>query len=185
MHAVSRPLELRLLLHLVILVPLGFAVTHIAQTGSLDPGPLGVAVGYVGLMLGAHLALRLLGNQGDQLLLPCVATIGAIGIVMLNRLPQGLLGTDAFGVQFGMATTQLLWFAVGISAMVVVAGRFRDDGVLRHYKYTWALAGTLLLVITFLFGREVNGARLWIFLGPIGFQPGEAIKIVLVIFIAG
>jgi cell division protein FtsW (lipid II flippase) len=68
--------------------------------------------------------------------------------------------------------------------MVLVAGRFRDDGPLRHYKYTWALAGTLLLVITFLFGREVNGARLWIFLGPIGFQPGEAIKIVLVIFIA-
>jgi hypothetical protein len=136
-------------------------------------------------MLGGHLALRLLGNQGDQLLLPCVATIGAIGIVMLNRLPQHLLGTDAFGVEFGMATTQLLWFAVGVSAMVVLAGRFRDDGVLRHYKYTWALAGTLLLVITFLFGREVNGARLWIFLGPIGFQPGEAIKVVLVIFIAG
>ena len=57
--------------------------------------------------------------------------------------------------------------------------------MLRHYKYTWALAGTLLLIITFLFGREVNGARLWIFLGPIGFQPGEAIKVVLVIFIAG
>jgi hypothetical protein len=72
-----------------------------------------------------------------------------------------------------MATTQLLWFGVGLSAMVLLAGRFRDDGILRHYKYTWALAGTLLLVITFLFGREVNGARLWIFLGPIGFQPGR------------
>ena len=34
MHAVPRPLELRLLLPLVILVPLGFAVTHIAQTGT-------------------------------------------------------------------------------------------------------------------------------------------------------
>src|SRR6266850_4619141 len=102
MRAVPRPLELRLLLPLLILVPLGFAVTHIAQTGTLDPGPMGVAIGYVGLMLGAHLALRLLGNQGDQLLLPCVATIGGIGIVMLNRLPQDLLGTDAFRVQFGM-----------------------------------------------------------------------------------
>jgi cell division protein FtsW (lipid II flippase) len=69
--------------------------------------------------------------------------------------------------------------------MVAVATLFRDDGILRHYKYTWALAGALLLVITFLFGREVNGARLWIYLGPIGFQPGEAIKIVLVVFIAG
>jgi cell division protein FtsW len=39
-------------------------------------------------------------------------------------------------------------------------------------------------MITFLFGREVNGARLWIYLGPIGFQPGEFLKIVLVVFIA-
>lgn len=185
MRAVPRPVELRLLLPLVILVPLGFAVTHIAQSGALDPGPLSLAIGYVGLMIAAHLALRLAGNRGDQLLLPAAAAIGAVGIVMLNRLPQDLLGTDAFGVQLGMATTQVLWFAVGVSAMVLVAVRFRDDRVLRHFKYSWALAGTLLLLITFLFGREVNGARLWIFLGPIGFQPGEAIKIVLVVFIAG
>jgi cell division protein FtsW (lipid II flippase) len=185
MRAVPRPVELRLLLPLVVLVPLGFVVTHIAQTGTLDPGPLGLAIGYVGLMLAAHLVLRLTGSQGDQMLLPVVATIGGVGIVMLNRLPQDLLGANVLGVRLGMATTQLLWFGIGIGAMLWIAARFRDDGVLRHYKYTWALAGTLLLLVTFLFGREVNGARLWIFLGPIGFQPGEAIKVVLVIFIAG
>lgn len=185
MHAVARSVELRMLLPLVALVPLGFAVTHIAQTDTLDPGPMGLAIGYVGLVIGAHLALRLVGNRGDQLLLPAVACIGAVGMIMLNRLPQSLLGTDAFGVELGMATTQLLWFAVGLTAMVLVAALFRDDRILRHYKYSWALAGALLLVITFLFGREVNGARLWIYVGPIGFQPGEAIKIVLVVFIAG
>ena len=31
----------------------------------------------------------------------------------------------------------------------------------------------------------MNGARLWIDLGPVAFQPGEFIKIVLVVFIAG
>ena len=69
--------------------------------------------------------------------------------------------------------------------MVAIAVGFRDDGPLRHYKYTWAAAGAALLVVTFLFGTEVNGARLWLHLGPVGFQPGEAIKIVLVVFIAG
>ena len=184
-RAVPRPVELRLLLPIVILVPLGFLVTHIAQSGILEPGPMAVAIGYVGLMLAAHIALRLVGNRGDQILLPCVAAIGGVGIVMLNRLPQDLLGTDLLGIRLGMATTQLIWFGVGVGAMLLIAARFRDDGPLRHYKYIWALAGTLLLVITFLFGREVNGARLWIFLGPVGFQPSEAIKIVLVIFIAG
>ena len=38
--------ELRMLLPLALLVPLGFAVTHIAQTNVLDPGPLGLAIGY-------------------------------------------------------------------------------------------------------------------------------------------
>jgi cell division protein FtsW len=42
-----------------------------------------------------------------------------------------------------------------------------------------------MLSVTLLFGYEVNGARLWIDLGPIGIQPGEFLKIVLVIFIAG
>ena len=61
----------------------------------------------------------------------------------------------------------------------------RDDGFLRHYKYTWGLAAALLLVITFLFGTEINDARLWIVVGPFGFQPSEAIKVMLVIFLAG
>ena len=185
MRAVRRPVELRMLLPLALLVPLGFAVTHIAKTGTLDPGPMGLAIGYVAIIIGGHLALRLAGNRGDQLLLPTAAAIGAVGFVMLNRLPQSSLGMNLFGVEMGMATTQLLWFAVGVTGMVAVAVLFRDDGILRHYKYTWALGGGLLLLLTFLFGREVNGARLWLYLGPIGFQPGEAIKIVLVIFIAG
>jgi cell division protein FtsW (lipid II flippase) len=185
MLATRRSTELRLLLPLVVLVPLGFAVTHIAQTGTADPGPLGLAIVYVGLIFGAHLFLRQAGNRGDQLLLPAVAAIGGVGLVMLNRLPQDLLGIDALGIRLGMAATQLLWFAVGVGAMLAVAVYFRDDRVLRHYKYTWALAGAALLALTFLFGREVNGARLWLYLGPVGFQPGEAIKIVLVIFIAG
>jgi cell division protein FtsW len=140
---------------------------------------------YVVMMLAAHFVLVVAGHRGDPLLLPLVATIGGIGLVMLNRLPQGLRGTNLFGLQLGVAETQLLWFGVGLVAMLVVAVGLRDDGFLRHYKYTWALGGAALLVITFLVGVEENGARLWIALGPVRFQPGEAIKIVLVVFIAG
>jgi cell division protein FtsW (lipid II flippase) len=180
-----RGTELRLLLPLVVLVPLGFALAHIVAAGKPDPGPLGLALAYVGLVLGAHVALVLLGHRGDQLLLPLAATIGGVGLVMLNRLPQTLAGMNLFGVELGMATTQLVWFAISLVAMVAIAVFFRDDGILRHYKYTWALAGAGLLVITFLFGTEINGARLWLSIGPVTFQPGEAIKIVLVVFIAG
>lgn len=177
--------ELRFLLPLVLIVPLGFAITHAASQEALDPGPLEVAIAYGALFVVAHLLLVVSGHRGDQLLLPTVGVLGAIGMIILNRLPQDIAGMSAFGLDLGMAQTQLLWFAVGLVAMLVVAVGLRDDGFLRHYKYTWAVAGGLLLLFTFLFGREIYGARLWIYVGPVGIQPGEFIKIVLVVFIAG
>ena len=185
MRIAWRGLELRLLVPILLLVPLGFAVTNIAVTGELDPGQLGLAAGYVAVFVAAHLALVALGHRGDQLLLPAVGAMGAVGIVMLNRLPQDLAGTSAFGLELGMAATQLLWFGVGLVAMVAIAVGLRDDGILRHYKYSWAAIGIGLLAATLLFGYEVNGARLWIDLGPVSVQPGEPLKIVLVIFVAG
>lgn len=185
MRIAWRGVELRLLLPLLLLVPLGFIVTHIALSGTFEPGPLELAAGYVALFVGAHLVLVAFGHRGDQLILPAVAALGGIGLIMLNRLPQGLAGTSAFGLELGMAATQLLWFGVGIVVMLVVAIGLRDDGILRHYKYSWAAIGIGLLAATLLFGYEVNGARLWINLGPVSVQPGELLKIVLVIFIAG
>ena len=180
-----RWLELRMLLPLLLLVPLGFAVTHIARTGTADVGPLLLAAIYLVVMLVAHFVLVAAGHRGDPLLLPLVATIGGVGLVMLNRLAPDLGETAAFGLDLDIAATQMLWFVVGVAAMLAVAIGLRDDRILRHYKYTWALAGIAMLLFTFLFGTEVNGARLWIYVGPIGFQPSEFIKIVLVVFIAG
>ena len=180
-----RGAEFRLLLPILLLVPLGFFVTNIAVAGALEPGDLTLAVGYVALFAAAHLLLVAFGHRGDQLILPAVGAMGGVGMIMLNRLPQDLAGTSAFGLELGMAATQLLWFGVGIVAMLAIAVGLRDDGILRHYKYSWAAIGITLLAATLLFGYEVNGARLWIDLGPVSVQPGEFLKIVLVIFIAG
>ena len=174
-----------MLLPLILLVPLGFAVTHIATTQKPDVGPMVIAAVYVLMMLAAHFILVASGQRGDPLLLPLVATIGGVGMVILNRLSPDVGETAAFGLNLDIATTQIMWFGVGVVAMLAVAIGLRDDRILRHYKYTWALAGIAMLIFTFLFGTEVNGARLWIYLGPIGFQPGEFIKLVLVVFIAG
>ncbi|HEY8170450.1 MAG TPA: FtsW/RodA/SpoVE family cell cycle protein [Candidatus Limnocylindria bacterium] len=180
-----RRVELRLLLPLAVLVPLGFVVTYIALGGTADTGSFVLAGIYVAILVGAHLVLTAAGNRGDQLLLPAVGAMGAIGIVMLNRLPQDLAGTSILGIELGMAATQVLWMGIGTVAMLAIAIGLRDDGILRHYKYSWAAVGIGLLATTLLIGYEVNGARLWIDLGPVSIQPGEFLKIVLVIFIAG
>jgi cell division protein FtsW (lipid II flippase) len=185
MRLTWRGVELRLLLPILLLVPAGFAITNMALAEQLDPGPLGLAIGYIAMLVGAHLVLVAFGHRGDQLLLPAVGALGGIGLIMLNRLPQDLAGTSAFGITLGMAATQLLWFGIGLVAMLVIAIGLRDDGILRHYKYSWAAVGIGLLAATLLLGYEVNGARLWIDVGPVSVQPGEFLKIVLVVFIAG
>jgi hypothetical protein len=50
----ARRIELGLLIPVLLLVPLGVVVTHIAQSGLAEPGPLAVAVVLVGHKLGAH-----------------------------------------------------------------------------------------------------------------------------------
>jgi cell division protein FtsW (lipid II flippase) len=185
MRIAWRGVELRLLVPIAFLVPLGFVVTHIALSGTVETGPVELAGIYVAILAVAHVALVLSGHRGDQLLLPAVGAMGAIGIVMLNRLPQDLAGTNLFGLELPMAATQVLWMAVGAVAMLAIAIGLRDDGILRHYKYSWAAIGIGLLAATLVFGYEVNGARLWIDLGAVSVQPGELLKFVLVVFIAG
>ena len=56
---------------------------------------------------------------------------------------------------------------------------------LRRYKYTWALGGLALMVITMIVGVEINGARLWLNVGPFSFQTSEIVKVIFVVFLAG
>ena len=60
----------------------------------------------------------------------------------------------------------------------------RQDGWLRYYRYTWAAAGIGLLLLVFLLGDEVNGARLSLTIGPFTGQPSELLKVILVVFLA-
>jgi cell division protein FtsW (lipid II flippase) len=57
---------------------------------------------------------------------------------------------------------------------------------LARYKYTWAAAGSLLVLTTFVLGVDLNesGMRLWIGAGGVYFQPSELYKVILVIFLA-
>ena len=63
----------------------------------------------------------------------------------------------------------------------------RDHRVLQRFTYTSGLAAIVLLLLPMLpgIGSEINGARIWIQVGPLSFQPGEVAKVLLVIAFAG
>jgi cell division protein FtsW (lipid II flippase) len=132
----------------------------------------------------AHLAQVLAGRRTDQVLLPAVGLLGGIGLLLMERLPQDLAGS-AFGTTLGLAGVQLVWLLIAVSVITVLAIVVRSDTWLRRYKYTWAVAGIGLLLLTFVFGQEANGALLTLRIGPFSGQPTELLKVILVVFLAG
>ncbi|MDP9483451.1 MAG: FtsW/RodA/SpoVE family cell cycle protein [Chloroflexota bacterium] len=146
-----------------------------------DPARLAI---YLGALAAAHVAQVLAGRRTDQVLLPAVGMLGGLGLLLMERLPQDQ-ASSAFGDALGLAGVQLLWLLIAITVITVLAIVVRSDTWLRRYKYTWAAAGIGLLLLTFVFGEETNGALLTVRIGPFSGQPTELLKVILVVFLAG
>jgi cell division protein FtsW (lipid II flippase) len=140
----------------------------------------GLVLVYIAGLFAVHLALVLAGRRTDQILLPTMGLLGGIGLLFMIRLPQDLAGRLG-----GLAQTQLLWLVIGLTIVASLAVAVRNDVWLRRYKYTWAAVGVALLLATFVLGRDINGARLSLTIGPFSGQPSELLKVILVVFLAG
>lgn len=147
-----------------------------------DPWGLGI---YLGALLAAHAAQVLAGRRTDQFLLPSVGLLGGVSLLLMERLPQDLVVQRFFGAEFGLAQVQLVWLIGAIVVATTLGIVVRSDSWLRRYKYTWAAAGVGLLLLTFVFGTEINGQRLTLQIGPLSGQPSELLKVILVVFLAG
>jgi cell division protein FtsW (lipid II flippase) len=148
----------------------------------LDPRALLVYLGALGLV---HLLFVLAGRRTDQVLLPAAGMLGGIGLLLMQRLPQGLVTQSFFGTELMLAQVQLVWLVIALTIVTVLALAIRSDAWLRTYKYTWAAVGIALLLATFVLGSDVNGARLTLSVGPLSGQPSELLKVILVVFLAG
>ena len=172
--AVRRNAELGLMLLVALLTIGAYLLASLGRTSSL-PANVGPFLGIVlGLLVVAHLATRRLAPSADGTLLPLAALLNGLGYVFIARLDHRLAGLQA------------MWTALGIAAFVgtlLVVRRTRD---LERFRYTFALIGIGLLLMPLLpvVGRNINGARLWVRVGGISFQPGEFAKVTLCVFLA-
>jgi cell division protein FtsW (lipid II flippase) len=76
---------------------------------------------------------------------------------------------------------------LGVALFVATLVIIRDHRVLQRFTYTCGLAAIVLLLLPMVpgLGKDVFGARIWIHVGPLSFQPGEVAKVLLVIAFAG
>jgi cell division protein FtsW (lipid II flippase) len=177
--------ELRLLLLVALTLALGSVSLGAVRNGAFglyDAWGLGT---YLTVVFGAHLVQVLAGRRTDQILLPAVSMLGGLSLLLMERLPQDLVIQRFFGTTFGLAEVQLIWLVGAIGVAVTLGIVIRSDSWLRRYKYTWAVLGVGLLLLTFVLGTEINGQRLTLQIGPLSGQPSELLKVILVVFLAG
>jgi cell division protein FtsW (lipid II flippase) len=148
------------------------------------PDPRALLVYLLALLL-VHVLFVVAGRRTDQVLLPAVGMLGGIGLLLMQRLPQNTVSQSFGSLELDLGQLQLGWLLIALGVIAVLALAVRSDAWLRTYKYTWAAAGILLLLLTFVFGNDVNGARLTLSVGPLSGQPSELLKVILVVFLAG
>jgi cell division protein FtsW (lipid II flippase) len=77
--------------------------------------------------------------------------------------------------------------ALGVVLCLLLLWLLRDHRRLQRYTYSAMAAGLVLLLLPLVpvLGKNINGSRIWIGIGPLSFQPGELAKILLALFFAG
>jgi cell division protein FtsW (lipid II flippase) len=180
---------------LLLIIAIGVSVGAYVNIGITVQDKVPASTGYyaagIGLLaLIAHLALRYRAPYADPVLLPCAVLLNGLGVAMIHRIDLGLaIVAEANGrtPKAAAAPQQITWTAVGIILFLVVILVIRDHRRLQALTYTAGLAGLVLLVLPLIpgLGVNLNGARIWIRLAGMSFQPGEFAKICLVVFFAG
>jgi cell division protein FtsW (lipid II flippase) len=158
-----------------LLTGIGFTSVYVARQDVVSTGSLSYALIFFALYFAAHLVARVSVPHADPYLLPMAMLLTGIGVTEIYRLDPD----DAF--------RQGLWVVIAVSLFGVTLLLLRHDyRRLEGYKYLFGICAIGLLTLPALpaLGQTVNGARLWVDLGPLSFQPGEFAKIMLIVFLA-
>ncbi|MGD2178673.1 MAG: FtsW/RodA/SpoVE family cell cycle protein, partial [Anaerolineae bacterium] len=189
MNEVSRPLgetqpvtgltgtngrERLLLVLAAAFVVLGAVTLHLAYAPFGVRQLLVLVFSFVGSFITAHLTLCHRLPRRDPLLLPTGALLSGWGLMILGRVAPNFVPRQA------------TWLMVATLAMLAVAQAGRNLRWLQRYRYTWLVAGLVLLAATLLLGVNPSGSgpRLWLGFGGAYFQPSELLKLLMVVFLA-
>jgi len=125
--------------------------------------------GCAALVLVAYVLASRVFRHIDRITLVICFFLAGVGLVTLARL------------NMETAWKQLMWLAIGLAALfaVVLIVRRADD--FGRWNYLLMAASLGLLLFAYLFADTVGGARNWVALGPVSFQPSEISKVLFII----
>ncbi|MFC7305894.1 FtsW/RodA/SpoVE family cell cycle protein [Streptomyces monticola] len=183
-----RNTELALLVFAVVIPVFAYANVGLAMNDEMPTGMLGYGLGLGLLAAVGHLVVRKFAPYADPLLLPLATLLNGLGLVIIWRLDQSprlqQRAENLFGSFSPDAPKQLMYSAIGIALFVAILLILKDHRILQRYTYI-SMAVALVLLILPVFFPAVNGAKIWISLGPFSIQPGEFAKIIIAVFFSG
>ncbi len=185
-----RGTELVMLSFAAGLVTLALILVELNQERSLSLRILYLGLAYLGLFACAHLAVRRWAPYADPVILPCVALLNGLGLVFIHRIDLAMEGTVFLdgSTWDPMAFKQVIWTAIGLLLFAATLKFLTDHRMLARFGYTFGLAGLVALmlpgVLPGFIAPEINGAKIWLRIGPLSIQPGEFAKILLMVFFA-
>ncbi len=80
------------------------------------------------------------------------------------------------------AGMQLVW--MGTSLLLAFALMKIDVNFYDIYAFVFYAIGILLLIVTLIFAKEINGSRSWLVIGPVRLQPAEFMKFIIALTLA-
>jgi len=113
---------------------------------------------------------------------PILITVILITIISVLVISSATTATSSDGILSYSAKLQIIWFCVGVIAMLVVM--FIDYHSFAHWSNIIYGLSLFLLLLVVLKGEEGGGAQRWISLGPFRLQPSEFTKLALAITFA-
>ena len=117
---------------------------------------------------------------GTTLIIVMIILMGlSIAMIASVSFPKGY---KDYKNNYYFVTKQFIWFGFGTLSFWITS----------KFKYTWykkiklyLYVIGLVLLVTVLFSKEVNGATRWFTLGGFRMQPSELAKLIIIIFLAG
>lgn len=117
----------------------------------------------------------------DRGLLVATLLLVSVGLVMVFS-SSAVMSEERFGSAYLFLRKQIVWDILGLLMLVVC---LRVD-YHKWQKKSYALLGIAVvgLILVLFVGPMIKGARRWIHVGPITFQPSELAKLTVVLFMA-
>lgn len=156
-----------------------YSLVHLGTSGEMPGSIVTVSAIFAVAVLVIHLLVRWAAPYADPVILPSALALNGIGLAMIERIDVAKGWSEA--------GSQAMFTLIGLVLAALTVILIRDHRVLRRFTYTSLIVGSLLLILPLVpgLGREIYGARIWIYVAGFSFQPAELAKIFFAIFFAG